>query len=57
MTPYSSLASGRLAKHPGEQSKRLNEDKYAKGKYDASYNDDLMIIERVEDIADKNNVS
>ena len=36
MTPYSSLASGRLAKHPGEQSKRLSEDKYAKGKYDGS---------------------
>ena len=53
MTPYSSLASGRLAKHPGEQSKRLSEDKYAKGKYDGSYNDDLRIIERVEEIADK----
>lgn len=53
MTPYSSLASGRLAKHPGKQSKRLSEDKYAKGKYDGSYNDDLMIIERVEEIADK----
>ena len=57
MTPYSSLASGRLAKHPGEQSKRLSEDKYAKGKYDASYNDDLRIIERVEEIADKKNIS
>lgn len=57
MTPYSSLASGRLAKHPGEQSKRLSEDKYAKGKYDASYNDDLKIIERVEELADKKNAS
>ena len=57
MTPYSSLASGRLAKHPGEQSKRLSEDKYAKGKYDGSYNDDLRIIERVEEIADKKNIS
>ena len=36
MTPYSSLASGRLAKHPGEQSKRMQEDSYAKGKYDAT---------------------
>ena len=57
MTPYSSLASGRLAKHPGEQSKRLSEDKYAKGKYYGSYNDDLRIIERVEEIADKKNIS
>ena len=47
------MASCRLAKHPGEQSKRLIEDRYAKGKYDASYNDDLRIIERVEEIADK----
>ena len=36
MTPYSALASGRLAKHPGEQSKRMQEDSYAKGKYDAT---------------------
>ena len=36
MTPYSALASGRLAKHPGETSQRLEKDKYAKGKYDAS---------------------
>ena len=34
MTPYSSLASGRLSRHPGETSKRLKEDTYAKGKYD-----------------------
>ena len=26
MTPYSSLASGRLSRHPGETSKRLKED-------------------------------
>lgn len=36
MTPYSALASGRLAKHPGETSQRLEQDAYAKGKYDAS---------------------
>ena len=40
MTPYSALASGRLAKHPGEQSKRLKEDSYAKGKYDATEDQD-----------------
>lgn len=35
MTPYSALAGGRLAKHPGETSKRLQEDSYAHLKYDA----------------------
>lgn len=57
MTPYSALASGRLAKHPGEQSKRMNEDLYAKGKYDATEQQDLQIIKRVEELADKRNVS
>lgn len=57
MTPYSALASGRLSKHPGESSKRLAEDSYAKGKYDASAPMDLKIIRRVEEIAAKHNVS
>ena len=30
MTPYSALAGGRLSKHPGETSKRLLEDTYAR---------------------------
>ena len=33
MTPYSALAGGRLSKMPGETSKRLEEDSYAKFKY------------------------
>lgn len=57
MTPYSALASGRLSKHPGESSKRLEEDSYAKGKYDASAQMDLKIIRRVEEIAAKHHVS
>lgn len=57
LTPYSALASGRLSKHPGEESKRLKEDTYAKGKYDASYDDDIAIIKRVEELADKKGVS
>lgn len=57
MTPYSALASGRLAKHPGEQSKRISEDQYAKGKYDATEKEDLVIINRVEKLAQKRNVS
>lgn len=53
MTPYSALASGRLAKRPGETSKRLQEDSYAKGKYDATKEIDNQIIERVVQLADK----
>ena len=34
MTPYSALAGGRLSKRPGETSKRLEEDGYARLKYD-----------------------
>lgn len=57
LTPYSALASGRLAKKPGEQSKRMEEDQFAKGKYDASADVDLEIIKRVEELAIKRNVS
>lgn len=57
LTPYSALASGRLSRHVGEESKRLKEDAYAKGKYDATYNDDIKIIERVEKLALQKNVS
>lgn len=57
LTPYSSLASGRLAKHPGESSKRMQEDTYAKGKYDATADADLKIIKRVEELSQKKNVS
>ncbi len=53
MTPYTSLASGRLSRHPGETSKRLKEDAYAKGKYDESEKEDLVIIQRVEELAKK----
>ena len=57
MTPYSALASGRLAKHPGEQSKRMQEDSYAKGKYDATEKQDRITIDRVMELAEKHNVS
>ncbi|MDO4459104.1 MAG: aldo/keto reductase [Clostridia bacterium] len=53
MTPYSALAGGRLSKHPGETSKRLVEDTYAMGKYDASKDADSLIIERVAELAEK----
>ena len=53
MTPYSALASGRLSKKPGETSKRLQEDSYAKFKYDASAEVDSKIIARVIELAEK----
>lgn len=57
MTPYSALASGRLAKKPGETSKRLEEDTYAKFKYDKTKDSDGLIINRVMEIAGKRGVS
>lgn len=57
MTPYSALAGGRLSKHKGETSKRLQEDSYARIKYDASAEQDDVIIQRVAEIADKRGVS
>lgn len=56
-TPYSSLASGRLSRLPGEESKRLNEDFYAKLKYQNSEAQDLEIIQRVSEIAKNYDVS
>ena len=57
MTPYSALAGGRLSKHPGETSKRLEEDSYAKFKYDATAGQDAVIIGRVAELAEKRGVS
>ncbi len=57
MTPYSALASGRLSRHPGETSKRLEQDTYAKFKYDATAEADGKIIRRVGEIAEKRGVS
>lgn len=52
MTPYSPLASGRLVKPQNETSKRLQEDSYAKGKYDATADQDAIIIKRVGELAE-----
>ncbi|HIZ79267.1 MAG TPA: aldo/keto reductase [Candidatus Lachnoclostridium stercorigallinarum] len=57
MTPYSALAGGRLSKHPGETSKRLEEDSYARFKYDATAGQDQAIIDRVAELAEKRRVS
>ena len=57
MTPYSSLASGRLSKRPGETSKRLELDAFARTKYDATQEADAKVIERVCELADRRGVS
>ena len=57
MTPYSALAGGRLAKYPGETSKRMQEDSYARLKYDATAEQDGAIISRVALLAEKRGVS
>ncbi len=57
MTPYSALAGGRLSKRPGETSKRLEEDSYAKLKYDATAEQDSEIIRRVAELAEKHGVA
>lgn len=55
--PYSSLASGRLSRRPGETSKRLEQDTFAKGKYDATAEQDTAIIGRVAELADRHGTS
>ena len=53
MTPYSALASGKLAKRPGETSKRQREDSFMHFKYDATAQQDNRIVERVVELADR----
>lgn len=57
MTPYSALAGGRLSKHAGETSARLEQDSYAHFKYDATAQQDGVIIGRVAELAEKRGVS
>ena len=49
--PYSALAAGRLSRKPGETSKRLEMDTFAKGKYDATAEQDNVIVRRVAEVA------
>ena len=57
MTPYSALASGRLSRRPNETSKRLEQDSYARFKYDATKEQDEKIIQRVAEFAEKHGVT
>jgi aryl-alcohol dehydrogenase-like predicted oxidoreductase len=55
-TPYSPLASGRLARDWSETTKRYESDSIAKSKYDASANIDKPIVERLAELAEERNV-
>ena len=58
LTPYSALASGRLARLPGEhRTVRAEKDAYAKFKYDATANQDNVIIARVAELAEEHGVT
>lgn len=57
MTPYSALASGRLARPLGTTSRRMEEDAFARGKYDNTARQDAAIIRRVEELAQRRGVS
>ncbi len=58
LTPYSALASGRLSRLPGEGgTKRAEEDAYARFKYDATAQQDAVIISRVAELAEKRGVT
>ena len=58
LTPYSALASGRLSRKPGESdTKRAAEDTYARFKYDATAEQDNVIIGRVAEIAERHGVT
>lgn len=57
MTPYSSLAGGRLSRLPGETTSRYEKDSYARLKYDATAKQDEVIIRRAAEIAKKHETS
>jgi len=56
ITPYSPLASGRLARAASETSTRLEADPIAKSKYDATVEADQMIVDRVAEVGEKHGV-
>lgn len=53
VTPYSPLASGRLARDASETTRRLETDEIAKRKYDASAEANKLVIERLAEVANK----
>jgi len=53
VTPYSPLASGRLARDWAETTTRLETDPIAKWKYNATAEADKLVVERLAEIAEK----
>jgi 1-deoxyxylulose-5-phosphate synthase len=53
VTPYSPLASGRLARAGAETTTRLETDQIAKRKYDSTAAADKLVVERLAEIAEK----
>jgi aryl-alcohol dehydrogenase-like predicted oxidoreductase len=51
VTPYSPLASGRLAREWAESTERFETDPIAKMKYDATAEADRLVVERVAEVA------
>lgn len=51
VTPYSPLASGRLARDWSETTQRLETDPIAKQKYDVTAEADKVVVERVVEVA------
>lgn len=57
-TPYSPLASGRLARDFGAvQTKRAENDPFAKAKYDATAEADQVVIDRAAELAERYGVA
>ncbi len=56
VTPYSPLASGRLARDWSETTTRYETDPIAKTKYDATAEADKLVVERVAEVAEKHAV-
>lgn len=57
VTPYSPLASGRVARPWSATTTRLETDPIARRKYDATAEADRMVVERVAEVADRLGVS
>ena len=56
VTPYSPLASGRLARDWSESTERFETDPIAKMKYGATAEADKRVVERVAEVAEKHGV-
>jgi aryl-alcohol dehydrogenase-like predicted oxidoreductase len=56
VTPYSPLASGRLARDWSDTTTRLETDPIAKLKYDATADADKVVVERVAEVAEKHDL-